>query len=337
MSENLIIVPIVRDINVEPIPTFGKKVGREIIVTLFNDCNLNCSFCNGCLVVPEEYDQSLMYQMANDVCRIFDVVSDTTIKVKFTGGEILQDKFKDEQFEHYAKICSIIRDYASSIGKVANLSITSNLIFKKRERVLKFLVDNDIAITGSFDMVGRFDNPKLVDLFIENVDYLTNNGKEVKINFVAHKGNINAIVNREQYIEQFEYLYNNYKVMLDHYTPVGVKEYDVSEQELSEFLKFLYHNYPNIEHLKAYVNNFETKKCEYIDCNRSVWVNGNGIVGDCNGNFVNGFVCQLEEKNCVMCKHLSYCKLVCSRIYRGTDFCYLRDFYDYLESLECKN
>lgn len=331
-SENLIIVPLLRPINIDKLPTFGKKIEREFLVSFFNDCNLNCSFCNGCLVVPEEYDHKVLKQMVEDTKFALRTVEEDYVKVKFTGGEILQDKFPDEQIDHYATICKELREYADSIGKKIGITITSNFIFKKRDRIIKFLKDNDIKITASFDLVGRYDNPKLVDLMLDNVKALSASGLKVGINFVAHKGNIDAIMNRGQYIEVFDYLYENHKMMIDLFTAVGKEELDVTEEELADFFIYLYHHYPKIEHIQDLVIAYKDKTVDSHECSRSVWVSGNGITGDCNGNFTEGFKSQLLERGCVSCKHLQYCKGVCSRIFTGK-FCFQRKFFDYLEEI----
>ena len=316
----------------QEIPTFGKKANAEIAITLFNDCNLNCKFCWGLSQTSPYFNEKAIVRMANDCCNVLCNVNEQKITVALMGGEVLQDKFTDEQFLVYEKFCDLVLETASEIGKTVRFTLASNLIFKKRERVLNLLKKYNFTINGSFDLVGRYDNPKLVSLFISNVDWLRDNGIDVGVSFVAHKSNIKALKNRESFIEEFDYLYNNYDMFFEYYTTVGVEEFDVTEEEVADFLKFLHIHYPKMKQVESFDQSFANKRCDCIECQRTVWISD--YVDNCDGNFLENYKSVIQEKGCLSCKHLRYCVGVCSRIFKGNKFCFLRDYYDHLESLE---
>jgi sulfatase maturation enzyme AslB (radical SAM superfamily) len=189
----------------------------ELIIFLFELCNLNCQMCY------QDHDSIIGM---DTIVERFDAVSKaidgliakgkTAISINLMGGELFADNIKDEIFSDYVILIQKIKSYAMEKNIPINFQIVTNLIWEKTERVKTLLDKVELPIATSWDPVGRF-NTSTLKIFKKNIvefkDYIS------QVGVVMTKPTIKEFLKSTP--ELFEYIYNNFTVVFDHYTPDG--------------------------------------------------------------------------------------------------------------------
>lgn len=325
-----ILLPEARPMPEHSLPTFAGKTHREICFTIFGECNLKCAFCFVEDVRPDLYSRESLDYNLELLDEVLGKISEDVVKIKIAGGELFMDKFDDQVFADYDDMMTRIHELGAKYGKELKVGITTNMIFKKTERVIDFLKRWNIPIRGSFDLVGRFPNRKTVELFMRNMFAFKEAGVNIGVNFVASKPNMNAIKNREEYIEEFETLYNNFDMRFEYYSPNGVDQWEVSEEEVYEWFVYMYEHYPKCSTIADLIVKRQKGFSGWRECPQSIWIT-RMIIGECcdRDTEAKKFI---TNKGCLACDYLQVCHGSCYRLFSDNSFCFLRAFNEYLDA-----
>jgi hypothetical protein len=297
----------------------AKVVGYgEIVVCLFEHCNLKCVFC------PQDHSNVLGASREEIMAKVDPIVnwinSNTkrqAYKLHIMGGELFQDQWIDEGFlDIYEDFIKAIDDQTDA---AVHFNFITNLVFTRYTEVMYFLAANNLRFSISYDAAGRFSKADL-KLFERNLRYFQDHIAMVSL--VATKQNIDRIVSGD-YL--FDILYNSYTCDFDHFLPsVATSRLLMpSERDLFEFYKVLVEKYPKCLNVDHFVNN---KPANKMICTRG---NSFTIMPDgakpqgCSGSvflkeaqteelggptIVENF---LDKYNCFECEYFQRCPLSC--------------------------
>lgn len=313
----------------------------EVIVTLFEHCNLACSFCSqnhnsfeGVDSIPEKYFA------IKSVYENLRAQNKEQFSFHFMGGEILSDEISNQIL---SKIESLILRCQKSFEN-SEFLITSNMIWNDRVRVKNLLDRLNINLAVSYDPAGRF-NTNQLDVFMDNVRYF----KEYiqTVNIILTAPNIYKFLNKE--VTGFNYLYENFNIYFDYYTPEKNASINCpSDTELLDMFKFLSINYPKVSPIDKYLLG-DTRK--NLTCQRTSVIAADGEIGHCNllvgGNYramTHDSREKMEAKwiegfNCLMCDYFSRCGLGCFQENHilpekaTMEHCWLKDYWGFLDGI----
>lgn len=324
-----ILLPEAKPIPPQTIPKFAGDVEREVCFTILGECNLKCAFCFVEDVRPDKFTSESLDLNLQLLDEALSKIEEPVVKIKVAGGELFMDKFDDFVFEEYNRMMETIGELAKKHKKDLRVGITTNMIFKKVDRVIDFLLKWDIPIRGSFDLVGRFPSQKVVDLFTKNMFLFKERGVRIGVNFVASRPNMDAIRNHGEFFPEFKKLYDNFDMRFEYYSPNGVDNWEVSERDVYDWFVYMYENYPKCSTVSDLVKKYREKQARWRECSESVWIS-RMIVGECCDRMMEAQKF-LSNKGCFACPHLGYCAGSCYRLFSEDSFCYIREFYEYLE------
>lgn len=180
---------------------------------VWDNCNNNCKFCFQ-RENPRLFSYSKRKYILDEVISFID--SDKFIKgshILICGGEIF-DKPKD--FNNlsifFDKIISYMKNniidllYINTNLIYANLSGVMNLLDKIKEAGFF----DRLKFTTSYDLEGRFKTEEIRNLMLNNLIYLTNKYKDLKVvtNIILTKQVCESIINNKLNISEFMTKYN---------------------------------------------------------------------------------------------------------------------------------
>lgn len=318
----------------------------EIVVCLFEHCNLRCAFC------PQDHFSIVGASYEEITSKIEPIVEwinnnprQQDYKIHLMGGELFQDRWIEEGFlDYYQDLITLISARANA--KV-HFNFITNLVFENRKPVMDFLNRNELKVSISYDPAGRFSKSDL-ETFTRNIIYFQDHIEMVSI--VATKQNIDRIIIGDQL---FEDLYANYTCDFDHFLP-GVATSRIlmpSEKELFEFYKVLVNKYPRCLNIDHFVND---KPANKMICTRgnSLTIMPDGAKPQgCSGSvflkdaqteelggpkIVENF---LDKYNCFECEYFQRCPLSCfikedyKHIEQDMDECVFKATFRYADSI----
>lgn len=298
----------------------GAKVVRygEIVVCLFEHCNLKCVFC------PQDHNSVLGASHDEIMDKVEPIVNwinnnsrKQSYKIHIMGGELFQDQWIEQGF------IDTYEDFIKAIDEQTEADIhfnfITNLCFDDVTEVMYFLARNDLKFSISYDPAGRFSKSDLAK-FTRNIRYFQDYIQMVSL--VATKQNIDKIIEGDQI---FEDLYHNYICDFDHFLPsVSTSRILMpSEKDLFEFYKVLVNKYPRCLNVDHFVND---KPANKMICTRgnSFTIMPDGAKPEgCSGSvflkeaqtkelggpaIVENF---LDKYNCFECEFFQRCPLSC--------------------------
>jgi sulfatase maturation enzyme AslB (radical SAM superfamily) len=310
----------------------------EIILILFEYCDLDCVFC------MQDHDSMVgVDTIVNKIEPLRKSVEQLLTKgkdnfqVHLMGGELFSDKLPDSIFDDYLILINSIRSLAEEKNVVLEISIATNYIFTKTERVKKFIQAADVIIMSSYDPAGRFNT--------ENFEIFKNNLQEFKeytraVGIVMTKQNIDKFIKGN--IPFFDYIYDNFVVFFDHYGPQKNQNIlSPKDVELRDFMIHMLDHWPRAKPFDEY----RKKTKNPMVCMDTVTIMADGSWGGCGQ--AEGLVKFIPlkkvmedqwfaEYNCLECKHFSRCALGCFmsnhiKNMRTQETCYLSEVYDYID------
>lgn len=289
---------------------------KEVLVILFEKCNLACSFCH-----QDHSDYSGFFSVEEKADGIIKHHSgDAGVTVNVTGGEIFLDEFGPRTFERYRnfalKIANAIPDH--------EITFVSNLVFNRRERVLKLLEDLrsdgvNVSLGTSYDPCGRFTR-QTKKTFHENLVFFQDWVKNVSM--VITKQNAQWFID-EKTDPVFEFIEERFGIFFDHYTPgPDFRKHQPTDADIADMYIAVNRHYPNVEPLKGWrereVNSTTcrstvvvTPSSEITTCRSLITIDpvtdeykGNEIKHQAEANF-------MEKFGCLECEYYQRCGLRC--------------------------
>lgn len=320
----------------------------EIIVCLFDHCNLTCVFC------PQEHNSKLGASRDEIMSKVPDVVKwinensrSTYFKIHIMGGELFQDEWIDAGFlDHYQDFINEIRKAVPAEKQIAPNFVT-NLVFDRTDAVKGFLDRNNLKVSSSYDPKGRFNDAQL-NVFKRNVEIFKSHIEMFSI--VLTRQNMRAVINGDVY---FDYLYQNFVTDWDSLIPAVEGTGEVlmpKESEMLEFYKHLVDHYPKCLNITYFTepssgnkmsctrgNNFTIMRDGSVPkgCSGSVLLKDNASAEIWSPVIVQKF---FDQYNCFECEYFKNCSFTCfikndyKKIVRDVGECVFKETYKYVES-----
>jgi len=241
-------------------------------------------------------------------------------KIHIMGGELFQDKWIEEGFlDIYQDFINEIR-FRVSLTKQIVFNFVTNLVFTNNELVEMFLENNNLKISISYDLKGRFSLDQKL-LFMKNVELFKERIEMVSV--VQTKQNIDALLSGKDSF--YDYLYENFLIDWDSYLPSAEIHEPMmpKESELLAFYKHLVDKYPKTLTVQHFVSDETMNK---MTCTRgnsyTVLFDGSNPMG-CSGSVLlrdgqtedlgSGQILEnfFEKYQCFQCEYFSRCPFTC--------------------------
>lgn len=293
----------------------------EIIVTLFEDCNLSCKFCN------QDHDSQVgmdnIRGKADDIIRAIELLRKMrkeTFSIHLMGGEIFQDKFPDSLYAEYQELVEQVHAYCFANGYAVEFVFVSNLIHFNTNRVKDLICRlTDLGIRSelgtSYDPSARFSPSDLI-VFAKNLEIYRNYISVV--NVVLTAPNIRKFLNGN--VPHFDYIYEHFDVFFDYYTPEdNFETMSPKDHELRDMFVFLAENFPKAHPVVGWMEN----ESNPMSCQSTYTIQPDGRAGRCTillnnfqkqqaphtaGEMEHEFVTKMD---CLSCEYFSRCGLGC--------------------------
>lgn len=334
------------------------KTNEEIehFVYLFEECNLNCSFC------WQDHDdikgKDDIISRANDINNLLSKNPTNHHLINIMGGELFHDNITDDVFCDYYALCENIVAYAKDNHISISFTFVTNLVYQNLFRVISLIYNirqiiPGVSLTTSYDPVGRF-NESNKSLFLKNLRTVLIIDKNLisNVSVVMTRPNIKYLVTNED--SDLDWMYDNFDVYFDYYSPNQTAPHHTpKESELLRFFKWLIIKYPNAGPIQSWKDNRNNP----MSCRRSMIVGPNGNQGRCC-SLLNDFSKEeknripifnisdntdlerfyVEQKGCLSCEFFSKCTIGCFLIHThemcndmGTECLYKTIFLEHPE------
>lgn len=289
---------------------------KEFLVTLFEHCNLNCSFC------LQDHDSVEGIDKIREKVGAINtkVVNPFFHQINVAGGELFHDGISDHVFEDYKALCRGIHDTIDHY----EISFATNLVFTHVDRLFSLMTELqaegiNVNLCSSYDPRGRFNNES-IELFMDNVILFKPFIRSFQVTMTKpsltyfQKGIIDPL---------FDFLYENFVLYFDHYTPGPINNpFQCTEREIVDFYIYMLDKYPNIEPLKSW------RLADRVEstCRSTVVVHPDNTVSTCRGlltenpiyDFDAGQAIKedletkfVEKYDCFNCEFFDKCALSC--------------------------
>jgi sulfatase maturation enzyme AslB (radical SAM superfamily) len=329
----------------------------EVVVCLFDHCNLTCSFC------PQEHD-SLIGTTKEEILSKSKIISKWInenaktkyFKIHLMGGEVFQDIWISKKYlDIYEELMERIQNDLSRKDEIhVVFNFITNLVFDQTDTVLEFLNKHNLKISISYDPQGRF-NTRQLEVFKRNVETFKN--KIEMISLVMSQQNIKAITNGDEY---FDYLYSNFICDFDSFLPSVKTTIHMmpKESEVLKFNKFLIDNYPKCLNVRPFLEDEIQLKMSCTRGNSLTVLRDNTVPRGCSGayyltNGVNESVSKdpfsvkislnfFEKYNCFECEYFKRCPFTCfikedyEKLVRDVDGCLIKKTFEYVNEKKSK-
>jgi len=293
----------------------------EIIVTLFEHCNLSCKFCN------QDHDSTLgmdnIRGKAADVIKAIQLLKKMrkeTFSIHFMGGEIFQDSFDQSQYVEYLNLTLDVAEFCEQMGYPVEFVFMSNLIHFNTQAVKGLLTalsarNLKVMLGTSYDPSMRF-SAKDLAIFSRNLeiykDYLG------VVNVILTAPNIRKFLCGNT--PHFDYIYEHFEVFFDYYTPEANHEImSPKDHELRDMLEWLVVHYPKVNPVSGWIEHEDNA----MSCQSTYTIQPDGRAGRCT-ILLNNFQKEVAPKtagemegefitkmDCLKCEFFSRCGLGC--------------------------
>lgn len=352
--------------------TFSSNVNKhiyELSLQLFNQCNLNCTFCfenpqRKCHVqqYDPEYILSIPQKVEKYVSEQLRQLGTRVLYIRIWGGELFQDTLPKSCFDVYDQLCKTLEDMFHS--KFPDLDVVVNFM---TNGIWDQCFDDIVALARkhpkssvgfSYDIVGRYSNDSQKKLAQKNIMRMLDAIGYVNVAITATKPNIDAMLAEED--EFISKMSPRIAVEINSYIPNFDWKVNLpSEQDIFKMYCYLCdHSMFMVNSITTYVQSVlglaktHTTVC---DCRASVQFADGKLVTDCvrkssslplsdfygdkevtdeNCHAVKHF-CAASKRHCLECEHYSECPGFCTtsvlfKEYRETA-CPLKLFFKYIQ------
>lgn len=219
----------------------------EIELTLFENCDVNCSFCGHEKKSIIGMTQQEMLAKLPLVAQFLDQIDSDIqlVNLHLVGGELLQDRL-------ITASRNILHDYTLLINNYAQLCqernieprviIVSNMLTTQSEQILEWFKEMNqmlhMRFIASYDPHGR----PITKKYLENISYFKD--------FIA---NINVVVTKETIGKLrtgdpvFDKLYREFPIFMDDFLPDATTQDMIpSDEDYLAYLHLVAHKYPKL-------------------------------------------------------------------------------------------
>lgn len=291
----------------------------EIVVCLFESCNLKCSFC------PQDHLSIIgasRNEILSKVAPLSEFIRTNTSKdfhVHIMGGELFQDRWINAGFlEIYADFISEIKKNNAGKKNIV-FNFVTNLVTDKIEQLIKFCQEYALQVSVSYDPAGRFNSNQL-NTFKKNVELMHDHIR--MISCVITNPNIEKLRKGDDY---FDHLYQNFSIDWDQLIPALENSTLLmpKESQLLDFHKLLLDYYPKCINMESFVSAATQNRMRCTRGNSLTIMPDNSIPRGCSGaillkkanevdlgshKIVENFV---TKYNCLSCEFYARCPFTC--------------------------
>lgn len=257
------------------------KYSKELTINPFGlgkaSCNNNCKFCiiSNRMVkgnVPIEYFKETTNNTKKWLNKyLYDLPEDLTITFFFVAGELFY--MGKEYFDLYKETAKELYDIVTKRYTNIKFNLQSNLLLDIEHldefiNLCKYInkLSNNICITTSFDLYGRFNTKEQIELWYKNLSFLQQSlNRKIMVEMILTNQAIEKYI-KEGSKELDEVLSNPhaYDVSFEDFilNNLDNKELYPTTNNLVAFYKQIKDKYPNHNVLSFYRNRMPTK---YID------------------------------------------------------------------------
>lgn len=316
----------VLDCSVAQKPIFVQSKSRHLVIQFVLDCNMKCSFCN-----QKNYQKSSSFNADRLIENIKQVKQyyckdNQYLELSLQGGELLQDKYADSVYVQYQKVL----DFCKDIVNPNLITLHTNLLHAKKDRVATFCRKNNIHLALSYDLAGRYYSKKQVLIVYKNAEYYIQQQIPLSIEIVLTRSNINTFYQRQSLeYSIFEKLYTLTKEI--HFQFYGSNNAEIdnevaSEYEIAQFFIWLDQHFPLISDLAA----FKSKTVHNTDCFKTTVSDSQIIWTCCDPTKYQLFI---KNHQCMRCKWYNICRAcACYRTLYYNKSCYQQILFDYFDA-----
>lgn len=310
----------------------------EIILNLFEFCDMSCSFCS------QDHDSKIgmdkileKFQPVVEVIQIQKKMGKSDFHLHLMGGELFADDVPDSIFVDYKLLIEKIREYCTNNNIKLKISIASNFVWKDGNRVIRLKEETKTELMTSYDPAGRF-NASTFEIFKQNVRQYAQHISSVGV--VITKPTIQKFLKND--VPFFDFIYQNFQVYLDYYGPEkNANVLQPKDTDLRDFMKLIIDTWPNCLPVSGFL-----KDNTSMTCQDTYSIMADGSYGGCGKSekVINFIPIKpiLEQQwfddfNCVECQYFSKCSFGCFMSHHVKEMrtqkeCWLKEVYDYIES-----
>lgn len=333
----------------------------DLKILLFYYCKMGCEFCVQRTWDPEGMNPESVAEKAKMAIKAISASDKPQVNMTIFGGEMFGDFVPDDVFEAYFHLLNDVNKSCVKQGKKLVVTNYNSLWYRKKERVKDLLdkciaADIEVKFGISYDLEGRFHNPAMHKIFIENEKYFEK--YIVKYNTILTRPVVKRLL-RPQGIDDpyFDYLYGKYEYGTRHYWKNEYIQADgldhtvwqhASEQDLYDAYMYLYKNYPKGDFVQNFLETiYSNGKVLKNDCpgQRIVLLPDNSTTY-CINNPKCGQGCgplkYIKWRGCMDCEYFNSCRVDC--FYEEQDDniekmegCFYKNIYKEYEKLEKEN
>lgn len=301
----------------------------DLKILLFYYCKMGCGFCIQKIWDKTGMDDDSIKKKADIAIDALSKSDKKFVDLTIFGGEMFGDFVPDDLFDSYFYLLDTVNKYCISAGKKLTVTNFNSLWYRKKERV-KNLLDRcseagiRVDFGVSYDLTGRFSNPAMHKIFVENEKYFSK--YIVKFNTVLTKQAI-EIIKRPEGINDpfFDYMYSKYLLGLRHYAKDEyIQKDDVdhsqwmheSEQDLHDAYMYMYDNYPKGDSIQTALGAIYSTVVRKNECpgdretilpdNSTVYCVSSATCG--NGC---GPLAYIKFRGCLDCEYFKTCRVDC--------------------------
>lgn len=291
----------------------------DIEIIPFVDCNLACDFCE-----VRSLDQKKKNFHVYSECfeRLINVIRRKpkfkSMSVHLSGGELFQDKFKtcDDVIQFVDNLISL----SKKLNVLLKIVVTTNLVHHNVDAI-KELAKRNVVVNTSYDFVGRFTKDGQIRLWWENIEKLYKDGICPQITTIAHKQNIDQILEKNPTFDRL----CEYNVSFEKYVDANnIQKYVIDDRQLAHFYRYLFYNYPNVHPICDYLvsdsQSINVCSMQTLDIlpNQTNW--------ECCDK-QKAFIDLVKIKGCVTCEYNNYCCISCPNEMDKSSFCIHKEMY----------
>lgn len=298
----------------------------EITVMYNSDCNLHCGFCiNKCNNVNthQHLTKQLIQARQEQIENVINLCNYPNISLTILGGELFQDKYGNDVIDHLTQSLTHLQHYAIQQGKKITYTVMTNIITKHIDRIINLVKAINGSCHPSYDFVGRFENPKLIDLWFKNYNMLISSQIDNHIVINGHRANIEFVLNDDI---QWKKIYNIGPTYFTNFENVGDPLYDVNDVDVISLYKHLSLHYPLVDNIIKIKESLHSKMGS--NCLNAISIDNTIHYSCCDKSSV--IKKYLFNKKCFQCDFLDNCILECPRLYNNYSSCFLKEAYTIL-------
>ncbi len=315
----------------------------EIIVTLFEQCNLSCKFCNQDHNSTQGMDT--IREKLEPIKRAIELLQrmrKESFSIHFMGGELFDDRISQSCFDDYEFLVDKVSEYCEERSIPVEFLFQSNLVHLNTHRVKEFfrtllIRKSDVSLGTSYDPSMRFSAADLM-IFRKNLEHY---GDLLSlVNVVLTRPNIEKFLTNR--IPHFDYIYEHFPVYFDYYTPeANFEMMSPSDREHRDMFEFLVEKYP----LSYPVADWVDTSTKSLSCQSTYTIMPDGSGGRCTvllnsfqkqvapstaGEMEHKFVDRME---CMSCEYFAQCGLGCflqnhfNGSNRQMNYCWMKDVH----------